>query len=350
MRSRSSFSAVAALVACLGAGVAMAPRTAMAYPSTVVFAPTGEALPFGAFVLGAFGGMVVSPEPVSFASGWGGINFGVLPSFDLVQTPVGPIAFAGLEVGFDVYGPDEDDGPTGVLNFKVQLLKEAEYWPAVALGLFQASPAGDRGALLGYFALSKSFAVRGVELGQLTFGMMSSFAEPGRVAPGCFTSGARWCVFRGSTPFEDENGAIFGGYVSPWLGPVALTIDHVGGTSAVSSTNVAVNARFLEHGDGGYVVVGAGGFFTNDRRDSPPGPGAEDGVFLQVGLVSSLADLFGWDPFGEKAKGAKKPPARPGRRSYETILDAPPIEAPQPTPTPSSEPPQPTPTPSEPAP
>lgn len=317
--------AACGLAACLWSG------GAAAYPTSVVFAPSGEAMPFGGFVLGSYAGVAVAPEPVRFSSGWGGLNVGVLPSFDVVPTSAGAVAFGGGEVGFDVYGPDLDGNATFVFNAKLQILEEAKYWPAISLGVFQVSPDAERGAMLGYFALSKSFSVRDVDLGQLTFGMMWSFAAGGRVAPQCFVSGARWCVFRGAGPFEDENGAFIAGYVSPWLGPLSVALEHVGGTSAVSSTNAAVNFRFWEDRAGGYAGGGVGAFFSNDRRPSPAGPGVEDGLFVTLFLTSSLAGLTGWDPTGDWLRDAPKPPPRP----REDPFDAPPLVPPQPTPTPA---------------
>lgn len=300
---------------------------ARAYPTSVVYAPNGEALPFGSFSVGAYAGVGLAPLPVHFGSGWGGFDVGVAPSFDIAKTSAGTIAFAGAEIGFDVFGPDADGNPTGVFNAKIQLLKEDTYWPSISVGIFQLSPEVKRGAMLGYFTLSKNLSVRDVELGQLTFGMMTSFADGARVAPQCFVSGATSCVFRGSEPFLDGNGAFLAGYLSPWIGPVGFAVDFVGGTSAVSSTNAAMNFRIWQDGSGGFLAAGVGGFFANDRRLAPAGPGAEDGIFLQVTLVSSLKGLFGWDPMAALSGGR-------GRAKPEDPLDAPPITAPTPTATP----------------
>lgn len=333
------------VIALLGAlAGTLAPRSASAYPTSVVFAPSGEALPFGGFSLSAYAGMVIAPPPdgAKLGSVWGSFDVGVVPSVDLATTSAGTIAFAGAELGVDVYGPDVDGSPTVVLNAKLQLLKEADYWPAVAVGFFQVSPDPERGQLLGYFSLSKSFTVRETALGQLTFGMMRSFADRTRIAPQCFVSGASTCLFRGSAPFEDGNGAFIAGYVSPWLGPVALSIDHVGGTSAVSSTNLLLSLRFWEDGEGGLAVVGIGGFLSNDRRASPPGPGAEDGLFVSMALISSLGGLFGWHPTESWGRDPKKKPHH-APSDPDDLLDAPPLTAPTPTATPTATPPPPAP-------
>lgn len=303
-----------------------------------MYAPTGEAMPFGGFMASLYGGMALTPDPVHLSSGWGGLNAGVVPSLEIARTSVGSVAFAGVEIGFDIYGPEPDSRVALVLNAKVQLLKEATYWPAIAVGVFQVSPEAIRSGFFGYFSLSKSFSAGDTELGQLTFGMMRSFAPDARVAPGCFTSGARWCVFRGTAPFEDGNGAFLAGYVSPWIGPISFGIDHVGGTSAASSTNATMLLRVWQDGVGGFAAAGIGGFFSNDRRGDAIGAGVEDGLFLQLYMVSSLAGLFGLDP----TKEWKSDPGKSRtRRRLEDAPAAPPGQAPAPAPAPA---PQPTPT------
>lgn len=308
----------------------LAPGEARAYPTSVVYAPSGEALPFGSFSIGGFASVGLSPSPVHFGSGWGGFDVGVIPSIDIARTPAGTFAFAGAEIGFDAFGPDTDGNPTGVFNVKLQVLKEAKYWPAISIGIFQLSPDAKRSPFLGYFSISKSFAIGDTELGQLTFGMMKSFADDTRIAPQCFVSGAKACLFRGSEPFLDGNGAFLAGYLSPWIGPVGFGIDYVGGTSSVSSTNVALNFRLWQDGSGGFLAAGIGGYFSNDRRKVPAGPGADDGMFLQVTLVTSLAGLFGWDPTKEWSS-TKKGKGRRVRAEEEDPLEAPPITAPVPT-------------------
>lgn len=306
----------------------LAPSQAFAYPSSVIFAPSGEALPFGSFSLGAYASMGASPTPVHFGSGWGGFDVGVVPSIDIYKTKAGTIAFAGAEFGFDGYAPDADGNPTFVFNVKLQLLKEAKYWPALSIGMFQISTDSRRGAFLGYFSLSKSLSVGETDLGQLTFGMTSSFADKTRTAPQCFTSGSPTCVYRGSEPFLDKNGGFLAGYLSPWFGPVGFSIDYVGGTSAVSSANAAFNVRFWQDGNGGFALVGLGGFLSLDRRASPPGPGAEDGLFLQAAFISSLAGLFGFDPTKEWSGSTKKRKGRGVRSDLDEILEAPPLTPP----------------------
>lgn len=320
----------AASLAAVAFALASAPGTADAYPTSVVFAPTGESLPFGSFATGFYAGLVASPQ-LSFGSSWTGIDVGVIPTIDIASTPAGKISFAGGEIGFDVFGPDESGRGRLVFNVKLQLLREATYWPAVSVGFFQLSPDANGAASLGYFALSKSFSIGDTELGQLTFGMMRSFADRNYIAPQCYVSGARSCLFLGSPPFVDDNGAFIAGYLSPWFGPIGFSIDHLGGTSAVSSTNLLVNVRLWEDQAGGVGVAGIGGFLSNDRRESPPGPGAPDGVFVTFFVTSSLTGLFGWDPTKEWTRDPRKPRSRRGRREIEDLLDAPALTPATPT-------------------
>jgi hypothetical protein len=323
--------------ALAAAALVSAPGVASAYPTSIVFAPTGDALAFGSFTTGIYVGGVLSPA-TTFGSAWGGLNVGVVPSVDIVTTPVGKLSFAGAELGIDIFGPDEVGTARPVFNLKIQLLKEAKYWPTLAVGFFQLSPDTNHGASLGYFALSKTFAVGELELGQLTLGMMRSFADRGRIAPQCFVSGASACLFRGSAPFEDDNGALLAGYLSPWIGPIAFSIDHVGGTSAVSSTNLLVNVRLWQDDANGFAAIGVGGFFATDRRDPPDGPGAQDGMFVNLFFSSSLTGLFGWDPLEEWSRDPRKHRSRRSRRDVEDPLLAPDIEPPKPRPTPTSPP------------
>jgi hypothetical protein len=335
--SRSFLRRVAGLAAvglAVGASALVAaPGVAEAYPTSVVFAPTAESLAFGSFATGLYSGVVLSPDPV-FGSAWSGLELGVVPTIDIATTPAGKISFAGAEIGFDLFGPDELGRGRLVFNVKLQLLKETRYLPAIAAGFFQLSPDKNGGASLGFFNLSKSFSAGDTELGQLTFGMMRSFADAGVVAPRCFVSGARACLFRGSSPFVDENGAFLVGYLSPWFGSVGFSIDHLGGTSAVSSTNFLLTYRLWEDHVGGVGVAGIGAFLSNDRRDVPEGPGALDGVFATFYVTSSLTALFGWDPTKEWTRDPRKPRTRRGRRDIEDILEAPPVVPPGPTPPP----------------
>ncbi len=322
-----------AAAALCALAIGLCSGSARAYPTSVVYAPSGEALAFGSFSLGGSVALGIAPQPVHFGSAWGSLDVGVVPSIELATTPAGKLAIGGAEVGFDLFGPDIDGRPTTVFNVKLQLLRQATYWPSISIGMFQISPDAKRGPSLGYFSLSKSFTFHDHELGQLTFGMMRSFAPDALIAPQCFVSGAQACLFRGSEPFLDGNGAFLAGYVSPYFGPVSFAIDHVGGSSAVSSTNVALNVRLWRDGAGTYVVAGIGGYLSNDRRGPLEGPSVEDGLFLQVSLGGNIFGLIGWDPM--KASSGKKK-GRDVNGRPEDPLDAPPLTPPTPTATPSS--------------
>lgn len=306
--------------------VSLSVERAEAYPTSVVFAPSGEALPFLGFTAGMFGAFGLGPAPAHLSSFWGGAGIGALPSFDFSKTPSGPVSFAGGEIGFDVYGPGPSGGAVLVLNAKLQILAEGPYWPTLAVGMFQISPDPKTGQDLGYFTLSKSFAFRGSDLGQLTFGMMRSFASDALVAPRCLEpiAGTSTCVFRGSDPFLDRNGAFLAGYLSPSIGPVSFAVDFVGGSSPVSSTNIAAYFRLWNGGSRGNLTAGLVGYFTNDRRASPPGPGVEDGLLVSLTFASSITALTGWDPVKDWGTTKKRLP-------HEDPFEAPPLTPPTPT-------------------
>jgi hypothetical protein len=280
-----------------------APRSASAYPTSVVAVPNAEVVTF-ADVSTAFSAYFrFAPQPVDFSAGWVGIDFGVAPSLKLAKSPAGDIEIGGIEAGFDLFGPDENGRAAFELNFKAQLLHETDYLPGIAVGMFQISPDARSSALLGYFVLSKAFSVREINLGQVTLGMMSSFAGRGLVAPGCNSPGGKACLFRGAAPFEDKNAALLLGYRAPWFGPVTIGIDHLGGTSAVSSTNAAVIVRIVPE----VFYLTGGVYFGNDRRASPPGPGSVDGFFVTASLYGTLLRLVN---AMTPAKKPAEPPAK----------------------------------------
>lgn len=316
---RSRWAAVAGVALAL----AFAPRSAAAYPTSTVFAPSGEALPFGSISLYGYAGVNVAPA-VSFSSATGGVTFGVAPSFDILPTPAGKLAFGGVEVGLD-FGANGDGIPLAYINVKVQLFKEAKYWPATSIGIFQLSPDAERNTFLGYFAASKTFTYNEVYLGQASLGMMTSFGNSAYVAPHCLVSGATSCLFRGSAPFEDENAALLIGYFSPWLGPFGLGIDYVGGTSDVSSANVLLTFRLWSDNKGGIAILGLGGYLGLDRRPVPPGPGSTDGLFLQFAMATTLSQLIGFDPTKEWSRPPLQNRGR-GVRPEEDPFDAVPLK------------------------
>lgn len=272
-----------------------------------MFAPSGEALDFGSFSGTFYFGARHTPAPVALSGVWGGLELGVLPSLKLADSAAGAIEIGGVEAGVDAFGPADDGNASVAFNFKMQLLKETTYLPAVSVGLFQVTPDLAQGAMLGFFALSKTPVIGDVDLGQFTFGMMTSFASTPYLVPQCFSAGAPYCLFRGSEPFEDGNVAFIAGYQSPHLGPMGLSVDYVGGTSVVSSVNVMVSATVAD-----MLVAGAGLFFSNDRRGEPAGPAIVDGFFVAAAFTHSLPALLGLDGKGEKepSGGQDGPPPK----------------------------------------
>lgn len=99
-------------------------------------------------------------------------------------------------------------------------------------------------------------------MGRLTVGVAHSFASRE--------------VFRGPFPFEGSGLALLAGYESPPFGPFTLAIDHFGGASALSASNVALTALVTEG-----VMIQAGALFAHERRPEFAGVPV-DGAFLGV--------------------------------------------------------------------
>ena len=115
------------------------PATALAYPSSIVFSPNGEAKPLGTVGLLAYGAINVSPK-VAPGSSWFGIEGGLLPQWKYGESG---LSFGGLEVGLDVITPFETSTGTivkPVLNFKLGAITEGLHTPSVALGLMEIAP------------------------------------------------------------------------------------------------------------------------------------------------------------------------------------------------------------------
>lgn len=269
----------------------LSPRDGLAYPTSILAVPTGDAMSFGTINVAGALNFRTAPPPVDFSSGWIGLDFGTVPSVELTSSPLGDIAIGPIEGGFDVYGPSDDGRTAFVFNLKVQFLQETDYLPAFSVGFLQLSPDPNNNTALGYFAFTKAFSIRGFPLGDVTFGMMAGFGNGSLLAPGCITSSAPYCLFRGAAPYEDQNAGLLLAYRSPWAGPLAFAVDHIGGTSALSGTNVGLMAELVPES----LYVASGVWFSNDRRDSPSGPPILDGFFLSASFYTSVQSIFRLD-------------------------------------------------------
>src|SRR5450631_1195168 len=233
--------------------------TAVAYPSSVVFSPNGEAKPLGTVGLLAYGAVNVGPK-VTPGSSWFGIQAGALPQWKYGESGV---SFGGLEVGFDVITPfDTTDGAIvkPVLNLKLGAITEGAYTPSVSVGLMEVSPAYPSMDFT-YVAATKTLrsSADGTSYGRLTLGYG-------------LNAGNR-AQFNGSFPFHNTRSALLAAYETPLIaGRFGFMLDYLGGTSELSDTYLGVVLNIT-----GTTAFGAGAFLANDRGNSP-----SDGVFFDV--------------------------------------------------------------------
>jgi hypothetical protein len=238
---RSTIAAVA-----IGAILGIA-SSASAYPSAVVFAPSGEARGPGSVGAFLYTGLLYRPQVTPGAS-WVGANVGIAPAFGYAASGVG---FGGFEIGIDAINPFVYPGEAPqlkpVFNAKLQLLTENAWFPNTALGAMEIAPTR-HSQDVGYVSMTKTLSADDRSFGRVTLGLGVSFTgDPN--------------VFRPTAPFEGTRLFPIAGYASPPIGPMSVAIDHIGGTSEVSSTNVALNLTPLRG-----VTWSVGGFFGNERQ------------------------------------------------------------------------------------
>jgi hypothetical protein len=238
------------------AGGLLAGHDALAYPSAVVFAPSGEVRPFGEVGLYGYTALQLT-SPVQASSTWFGFEVGIIP-----RLPYGKsgFEFGGLEVGVDLFVSDlsgtAEAYPKPVLNFKLQLLVEHGWLPSLSVGVMDVSPyRASRSMNFIYGSLTKTLRWRGHDLGRATVGLggvANDFTgDPFRVsAP----------AFQGSWPFDVRSRlSLLLGYESPSWGPVSLALDYVGGASEIGSTNLALVIAVAK-----IASWSLGGWFGND--------------------------------------------------------------------------------------
>jgi hypothetical protein len=176
-----------------------------------------------------------------------GTNLGVAPAIAYGTSGVG---FGGLEIGVDAINPFVYPGDAPIVkpvfNAKVQLLTESTWLPSAAIGAMEIAPTR-RSQDVGYVSTTKTLGDDARNYGRFTLGLGTSLTgDPN--------------VFRATPPFEGTRVFPIAGYASPALGRISFAIDHVGGVSEVSSTNVALNFTPLQG-----VTWSVGGFFGNER-------------------------------------------------------------------------------------
>jgi hypothetical protein len=253
---------------------------ATAYPSSVVFAPSGEAKGLGTVGTFLFTALLYRPK-VAPGVTWVGTNVGVAPAFAYGSSGVG---FGGLEIGVDAINafvyPGEAAYVKPVFNTKLQLLTENGWFPNVALGAMEIAPWGHSESV-GYASMTRTLRSGERSCGRLTIGLGASFTGDTN-------------VFRPTPPFDGTRLFPLAGYETPALGPMSLAIDHVGGVSEVSSTNVALNLTPAEG-----VTWAFGAFFGNDRGREDT---TYDGLFTILSVTTRVAAWF-------KPRAQTPPPA-----------------------------------------
>lgn len=273
--------------------VALGGGTAAAYPTSVVFAPTGEAKGFGDVSPLFYTSMTLTPA-VGPGTNWACIEVGVLPRFEYG----GGVFFGGLEIGANLIASDllgtGHDYVKPVFDAKLHILVEKGWLPHVAVGIMEVNPfRWNRSLNLTYVSLTKTLQFGETSYGRLTLGMGGSLGDfSGDPYKTSFPT------FYGTKPFsKDSRAAMILGYESPSFGPFSIGIDHIGGVSEVSTTNVALNLAPI---DG--AVFAVGGWFGSD----PDAFAA--GAFAYAVLSFNLGKTFGPKPPPEPEKAPAPPP------------------------------------------
>lgn len=211
-------------------GLVHAPA-AHAYPSAVIFAPTGASLAPGVIGLYYYAAAPI-PQSAFTLTSWTGIEVGVAPTFRYGAGDGAP-GFGGVELGLDVFGTNAGPYRT-VLNVKATALTEGDHWPSIAVGLMQVDlEHRDISLDMAFLVMTKTITIRGTSIGTFTLGYGHSL-NPN-------AGGRQSLVFIGSAPFSaGARGGLLLGYASPSVGPFSVVIDQVGGYSEDSSTNFGV--------------------------------------------------------------------------------------------------------------
>src|SRR5262249_959828 len=139
-----------------------------------------------------------------------------------------------------------------MFNAKLQLITEAAWVPNVSIGMMGVAPFElQRSMSLVYGSATRTIATHG----RVTLGLGG-----GRDHPGNDPYRESHPVFQATAPFpRDSRLLLLAGYESPAFGRFSVAIDHVGGSSELSSTNLALNVTAMQG-----AVIGIGGFVAND--------------------------------------------------------------------------------------
>jgi hypothetical protein len=251
------------------AALSLIPSTALAYPTAVVFSPSGEARSFLNVGLVAYTATNFSPH-VSPSASWFGAQIGMLPQWKYGDSG---LSFGGLEGGFDIITPfTTADGQTlvkPVLNFKLGLVTEGKYTPSVAIGMMEISPALPS-MNYAYVAMSKNIRA---DKDATTYG---------RVTLGYgFNAGAR-DQFNGTFPFSNTRSALMAAYETPLIWDRwGFMVEYLGGSSEISDTYIGTVLNLSNT-----TSIAGGAFISNDRT-AP----ANDGAYFTLSKAFDIIRL-----------------------------------------------------------
>jgi hypothetical protein len=151
---------------------------AHAYPTSIVFVPTGDVKKQGD--VNVFIYTAVNYDPVTSSGGsWFGGNIGILPEYKYGSSGTG---FGGLEAGFDVVDPSSyiPAAPEvkPIFNVKAQLLTESGAIPHVSVGAMDFDPfKSNRGSDVIYLVATKTLGNDAHPYGRVTLGLGDSLAS-----------------------------------------------------------------------------------------------------------------------------------------------------------------------------
>lgn len=249
---------------------------AQAYPTSIVFAPTGDSKKQWEANASAYSSFNFTPTE-SPASNWFGINMGVLPGYKYGDSGTG---FGGLEIGIDAISPFtyQGEAPTvkPIVNLKAQVFTENGWLPHISIGAMSlALFKQDRSQNLVYVSATKTLGSAEKNYGRFTLGWGDNLSTDHN-------------LFNGTAPFRDSFMLLLGGYESPNFGPLSMAVDYIGGRSELSSANVALNLTPME---GAEVSVGC--FFSADRSSPDT---TNDGFFVDLSVSWNMAKLLAKKP------------------------------------------------------
>jgi hypothetical protein len=235
---------------------------AQAYPTSVVFTPTGESHALGGVGLLAYTSTNLSPR-VSVGASWFGAEAGVLPQWQYGDSGV---SFGGLELGFDLITPYQGIVKP-VFNAKLGLVTEGRFSPSVAVGIMEVSPT--------ISSMDYVFVSATKKMGPV-----------GRLTLGFGDNAGNRDVFAGSFPFNTgARQAIMAAYESPLvLDRLGFVADYFGGVSEVSDIYLGVTLALSSE-----ATFAVGGFLDTARSDSAT---RYDGLFAALTYNFDATRLF----------------------------------------------------------